>query len=60
MRKKLKNLHEKFIIDESKKNDFLNSKNHDLDNCIICKSVNNKLFQKYILISKVASVKQTN
>lgn len=41
---KVKNLHNKFMIDESQKNDFLNSENYDLDNCIICKSMNDKLY----------------
>ena len=32
------------MIDKSQKNDFLNSENYDLDNYIICKSMNNKLY----------------
>ena len=32
------------MIDESQKNDFLYSENYDLDNCIICKSMNDKLY----------------
>ena len=60
--KKVKNLQDKFMIDESRTNNFLNSENHDLDNCIICKYMNDMQYQKYIYktISKVASLKQTN
>ena len=32
------------MIDESQKNDFLNNEIYDLDNCIICKSMNDKLY----------------
>ena len=41
---KVKNLHNKFMIDESQTNNLLNSENHDLDDCIICKFMNDKLY----------------
>ena len=44
MHQKVKNLHNKFMIDESQKNDFLNSENYDLDNGIIFKFINDKLY----------------
>ena len=34
------------MIDKSKKNDFLNSENHNIDNSIICKYMNDKPYQK--------------
>ena len=32
------------MIDESQKNDFLKNENYDLDNCIICKFMNDMLY----------------
>ena len=41
---KQKNLYNKFMLDKSQKNDFINIADYDLDNYIICESMNVKLY----------------